>query len=342
MRRFVLVAVLAAACDPYREGERLLLSSDPRAAAAAIHPKDERGHRLRAHALLAAGEPEEARIEARMAIALRPRDAEAWLVLARIERASGRPGAALAAVENAAERAPERHDFDRLRAELLLERARALAEIGKRNAAERDFQAVLRLQPGLGAEVAQARVPPATAPARAVVQPAPAVAARFQAGARQSALDALADWVGAEPAVSLRAPAAIQILEAAGEKEAAVGLQERVVAEDPTDVPARIELARLFIAAGKSPRAGQEIDEAVWVAHDRAAAMRQAAAMLERAGQRRQACSWLGRALAFGVEPHGLRALGECLQRDGQTEQARAIFDRACSLDPDCHPAATR
>src|SRR5207249_1666927 len=95
-----------------------------------------------------------------------------------------------------------------------------------------------------------------------------------------------------------------------------------------------------YFAAGRAGRAEQEVDEAIYVAADRPRAMQKAAEVLEHAGRRRAACSMLSRSLAFGVRTDGLRALGECLQRDGQTEQAQAILDRACAMDPACHAAS--
>jgi len=338
----VVLAALAAACDPYRDGERLLVSADPRAAAA-IHPRDARGHKLRAQALLAARELSEARLEARFALAQKPRDAEAWLLLARIELIAGRPGAAFWALEAAVRRAPDRRDFDWLRGELLYARGVSLRALGLEVAADRDLVAAERLEPGLATSVEAARRSPWRA-AAAAGDPEPALFDRVRElarrGAHESALELLIDWVAEDAAVHARGPAAVRLLASLKEYEAAIALQQRMVDEDSADVNARLELARLYVVSGRAPRAAQEIDEAVWAAPDRAAAMRQAAEILEQTGQRRQACAWLSRALAFGIAPDGLRALGECLLRDGQLEQAHAVLDRACSLDPACNAAA--
>jgi tetratricopeptide (TPR) repeat protein len=186
VRRLLLPLLLLSGCHSYRE---------------AMHPSDERGHVLRAEALLAAHALDEARIEARFAVALKPRDGAAWGVLARIERAAGRPGLALLAVERAAERAPAKPDWGGLRAELRAEREQQLAALAKLDGGA--------LAAGGGA-----------------VEPRVAQAVRsWEAqGAHQRAIEAVLDWVGAEPALHTRGPAGLRLLESVGERAAALEL----------------------------------------------------------------------------------------------------------------------
>jgi tetratricopeptide (TPR) repeat protein len=342
---FSLLALTAlAACNPYRDEERLLLGSDPRAAAAAIHPRDARGHRLRAAALLAAGELAEARVEVRFALVLRPRDADAWMLLSRVERAAGHPAAALAAVEHAARRDPDRRDFDLLRAELTLGRGQALLVEGRAAAGERDLTLAVRLRPELAAQVEQARqAPPREALAAgpgdesAIDQTVRALAAQ---GAQQRAIETALDWAAAEPAYHRRAPHALGLLASIGQHAAAIDLGEALVAEDPGDPDARLLLARCYLVGGRPARAQQEIDEALFSSSDRPAILRRAAELYEAVGRRRQGCALLARSLSYGAQPSGLRALGECLQRDGQVEQARALLQQACALEGTCDQAA--
>ena len=311
--RRVVWLLLVFGCDSYRDGERLLVRSDPKAAAAAIHPRDARGHKLRAQALLAAHEAGEARIEIRFALALKAKDAESWALLARIERELGHPGLALVAIQRAVDQSYERHDFEATLAELKTARDQQLAQLKQPSGA---------LAAGGEPTVANA------------------VREWEREGAHQRAIEAVVDWVGAEPSLHARGFTGIDLLESAGEHEPAVELALHMVDEDPADVEARLAVARLYLRLGRTGRAEQEIDEAIYVAADRPRAMRRAADVLEKTGRRRAACSMLSRALAFGVKADGLRALGECLQRDGQTEQAQAILDRACAMDPACHAAS--
>jgi tetratricopeptide (TPR) repeat protein len=306
--------LLICACDPYRDGERLLVHSDPKAAAAAIHPHDARGHKLRAQALLAAHEAAEARIEVRFALALQPRDAEIWALLARIERELGHPGLALVAMERAALRSYERHDFDAMLAELRKARDEQLAQLLRETH-----------------EAAMGPPPLAFTTARGWAQQ----------GAHQRAIEAILDWVGEQPALAARAGEAVVVLEEIGDRAAAIELATHAASEDPRSVTWRLGLARLYFAAGRIGRAEQEVDEAIYVAADRPGAMRRAAEILEQSGRRRQACAMLSRALGFGVQPEGLRALGHCLKRDGQASEAQVVDDRACALDPACHAAAS-
>ena len=309
MRRFAAL-LLILGCDPYRNGEQLLVHSDPKAAAAAIHPRDQRGHKLRAQALLAAHEPAEARIEIRFAIALRPTDQEAWALLGRIERDLGHPGLALVAMERAAQRDPYREpyrgDFELMLTELRGQRAERLAQLRNRKDA---------LAMGDAPALANAR-------------------AWAKQGAHQRAIEAILDWAGEEPALHARGFEALRVLDELGERDPAIELAASLVAEQPADYEAHLELAHLYLEAGRRGHAEQEIDEALYVATDRPLAMRRAAEVLEKTGRRRAACSMLSRALAFGVHADGLRAVGECLQRDGQTEQAQLILDRAKAMEP--------
>jgi Tfp pilus assembly protein PilF len=316
VRRLALL-LLIFGCDPYRDGERLLVHSDPKAAASAIHPKDERGHKLRAQALLAAHEPAEARIEIRFAIALKPKDPEAWALLGRIERELGHPGLALVAMERAAQRDPYREpyrgDFEPLLAELRGKRDERLAQLRTRKD-----------------NLAMGEAPAITSARNWAKQ-----------GAHQRAIEAIVDWVGEDPALHARGFEGVRALDEIGDRDAAIELAANLVAEQPSDYEAHLELAHLYLGVGRQGRAEQEIDEAIYVASDRPLAMRRAAEILEKTGRRRAACSMLSRALAFGVQAEGLRAVGECLQRDGQTEQAQAILDRACAMDPACQAAGT-
>jgi tetratricopeptide (TPR) repeat protein len=324
-----LASLAALGCATYVEGEQLLRAGQARAAAEAIHPRDSRGHALRAEALLLADEPEEARGEIRAALAERPRDVSQLLLLARIEHAAHRPGAALTALARAAKRDPDHPDLRRMRAELLVERAQSLAALERPRASEQAYAQALELAPALARQTSRPAPPEALAAGGA---PADAEEERLRRaladGPRQTALQAIADWVDGDAAVSARGPRAAQWLDAAGERDAALAIDERIVAEDPGDPGARLELVRALLALGRPARALQEIDEAVYAATDRPSAMRQAALLLERAGHLQKACALRARALAFGVDAEAFRALGECLDRAGQKDQARALFEK--------------
>ena len=286
------------------------MHSDPKAAAAAIHPNDARGHKLRAQALLGAHEPAEARIEIRFAIALKAKDPEAWALLGRIERELGHPGLAVIAMERAARRDPYREpyrgDFEPMLAELRGKRDARLAQLRTRKD---------NLAMGEAPAITNARN-------------------WARQGAHQRAIEIIVDWVGEDPALHARGFEGIRALDEIGDRDAAIDLATNLVAEQPTDFEAHLELAHLYLAVGRQGHAEQEIDEAIYVASDRPLAMRRAAEILEKTGRRRAACSMLSRALAFGVHPDGLRAVGECLQRDGQLEEAQVILDRAKAMEP--------
>src|SRR5262249_6420413 len=115
-------------------------------------------------------------------------------------------------------------------------------------------------------------------------------------GAHQRAIEAILDWVGEQPALAARAGERVVVLEAIGDRDAATELATHAVEEDPRSVTWRLELARLYFAAGRAGRAEQEVDEAIYVASDRPGAMRRAAEILEKSGRRRQACAMLSRA----------------------------------------------
>jgi hypothetical protein len=243
-----------------------------------------------------------------------PRDAHALAALARAERAAGHPGAELIALERAASRWPSSPIDPARLGELLVARARELRGLGRSGAAERDLARAVAVWPG----------------ARPLADNARREQASLAAGGDQmaAAADALAviDWAHERAAVSVRAPAAIAQLEVLGAVAAARGLAEQRVAEDPSDVGARLDLVRLDLGLKQVARARLDAEDAIYAATDRPGTMLALADLLERAGQRRMACALLARRLAYGSDDASLAALAACLERDGQHEGAVALL----------------
>jgi tetratricopeptide (TPR) repeat protein len=294
------------ACDPYR-GASVRVQRDPRAAADAIRPRDARGHRLRAAALLQAGALEAARDEARLARAGRPLDGEAWWIEAEAERRAGRRGAALDVLDRAGGAIDDEPAALSLRAQLIVERTESL------------------LHP-----------PPAPSPTDPIFAD---VTARLAAGDAPGGVARLLDWTAEPVALHTRGPAAEAFLAAHGRTADAVTLADRIIAEDPRDATARLDQAHVLLAAGRVARALQVIDDAIYVAADRKLALERAARLLEETGHGREACALLGRALAFREGATELDALAGCLERQGRMDAARAVRDRACAADPACASA---
>src|SRR5687767_8858942 len=135
-------------------GGAILLLLSIAVAACGAHPRTGKGFRSRAEELLSKGDLAGARASVHEALKRRPRDAEAHVVAARVERAAGRPGQAVVLLLRAVELAPERSEIRPLAGELLLERGRALAALGRDSGASRDFARAGELAPALAPAIA--------------------------------------------------------------------------------------------------------------------------------------------------------------------------------------------
>ncbi|AKS41553.1 tetratricopeptide repeat protein [Wenzhouxiangella marina] len=303
---------------------------------------------------------------AQEAVALRPDDAAAWVVLARIEREQGRVTSAIEALERARSLAPEANSFYATLAnlyELVGDEARATAVAARRGdrapLRHDTLQASLEdLKRGSAWAIRQAeraftsgRFEEAAGfygEALAVVPDNTTAllglaAARLRLNEAEAAIEVLGRLLAVEPA---NAKAWLNLGSAhtlAGNDDAARAALETALERSPNYLLARIQLARLHCAFDRPDAAIAEL-EWLWAqADDRARYARLAARCLLDHRRFEAAAAWVTRGLAAQPDEIQLLGLQVLIQaaapeeglRDGASALAtvRALMERLPSLE---------